>query len=256
MCDIPRRNFQRLEKLNERLISMKKTSKKYSNHVILFVFLASLAACVPPSTSSQGEMPPTLTELPEEIISTDTKEVVTETAASTDTATNTSTPSLPSLTPTPDYPIYAIQSAVSGMLITAASGAGVPGSEIVQLPASGGAEQQWRFVPVSGTEYFLIQSISGEVCLDSAGGRSYGEGWVLLQNPCNSSDSQQWMTIACSDGKPGCQVAPGSVWLKVKAGARVMDLPGDSLVSGEPINSNNMLHGGANQQWMLILIEP
>ena len=76
----------------------------------------------------------------------------------------------------------------------------------------------------------------------------------LIAESMQFIDSQQWITIPCVDDKPGCKLAPGSVWLIV--GGRVMDLPGDSQVSGEPINSNNMMHGGENQQWTLILIEP
>ncbi len=233
---------------------MKNASLRFPSLVILLVFLGALGACLPPSASSAGQNPVTSIEPLEVLNPTDTIPAVTETVASTGTASSTNTPSLPSATPTPDYPIYSIQSAVSGMLVTASTGVGVPGSEIIQLPASGAAEQQWRFVPVSGTEYFLIQSLVGEVCLDSSGGRSHGEGWVLLQNPCNSSESQQWTTKPCVDDKPGCKLAPGSVWLIV--GGRVMDLPGNSQVSGEPINSANMMHGGENQQWTLILIEP
>ena len=166
---------------------MKNASMTIPSLFILLVSLGGLVACAPSSTSSVDQNPVTSIELSEVLNPTYTILYVTETGSSTETASSTNTPSLPSATPTPDYPTYSIQSAVSGMLVSASAGAGVPGSEIIQLPASGGAEQQWRFVPVSGTDLFLIQSVSGDVCVDAAGGRSYGEGWVLLQNPCNSS---------------------------------------------------------------------
>ena len=129
---------------------MKNLSMRVPTIFILLVFLGGLGACVPPSASSVGQNPVTSIEPLEILNPTETIQVVTETVVSTETASSTNTPSLPSATPTPDYPLYWIQSAVSGMLVTASAGVGVPGSEIIQLPSSGGAEQQWRFVPVAG----------------------------------------------------------------------------------------------------------
>lgn len=137
-----------------------------------------------------------------------------------------------------------IQSALSQLVLA------VVDSHVEQQPADGADAQKWlKEDQPDGT--FLIQTLDGSRCLDSAGGAANGEGNLVQVKPCDGSAGQLWSSSACEASSEWACFTPGSFWLKSASG-RVLDLPGDSTAVGEKINTLGFAHGGKNQQWYIL----
>ncbi len=134
-------------------------------------------------------------------------------------------------------PRFNVTSAQSGKLVDVYGGSHAPGAAIIQWPANGGANQQWRFEPLGNDVYRIVAVHSGQV-LDVYG-RSTAAGADVIQWPWNGGPNQQWRVVALSSGMVEI--------VSVNSGM-VLDVFGAGSADGAKLIQWPR-HGGANQQW-------
>ncbi len=113
------------------------------------------------------------------------------------------------------------------------------GAKVIQWPANGGRNQQWRMVAVSGDAYAIISVHSGKV-LDVEGA-SVADGAPVIQWPWNGGANQQWRVEPTGDG---------AVRLVSVHSGKVVDVAGISTADGAPVIQWPW-NGGPNQQWRM-----
>jgi hypothetical protein len=82
----------------------------------------------------------------------------------------------------------------SGKCLAVAGASTANAAGVIQWTCNGGSEQQWNFVPASGTdEYTLHNGHSGQ-CL-AIGSASTAQGAKAIQWPCNGHAEQTWKYV-------------------------------------------------------------
>jgi Ricin-type beta-trefoil lectin domain-like/PQQ enzyme repeat len=114
----------------------------------------------------------------------------------------------------------------------------LPGTQIIQWPPNGGANQRWDFT-ANGAGYYTIRNASSGLFLADPGG-SPANGTPLQQLPQDGSDAQLWsLTISGS----------GYVF-RNKASGLVIDNTGYSLTAGTGMQLW-IATGISNQAWLI-----
>ncbi|MER6077906.1 RICIN domain-containing protein [Streptomyces sp. NPDC001833] len=93
---------------------------------------------------------------------------------------------------------YTIKNVNSGQLMDVSGWFTADGGSVVQWPSTGGANQQWNIVPVSGQLYKIVNRNSGKV-LDVQGA-SHWRGTALQQYADNGGNNQLWYFEPTSGG--------------------------------------------------------
>ncbi|MCO5996729.1 RICIN domain-containing protein [Actinoallomurus rhizosphaericola] len=78
----------------------------------------------------------------------------------------------------------------SGMLMDVSGASTANGGSVIQWPANGGANQQWRLTRLADNVYTLV-SVNSGLCLDVPN-QSTASGQQLQQWTCNGGANQQW----------------------------------------------------------------
>jgi Ricin-type beta-trefoil lectin domain-like len=167
--------------------------------------------------------------------------IYTLTVTGTDSSTGTTESALVSLTILPvavPNGTYTLTNNWSGFLLTDPSGSTAPGTQMVQSTATGGTEQQWKFV-FQPSGYYTIQNVASELYLTDTDSSST-PGTELEEQAVANDDSQLWSLTASSAG----------VLITNKATGLVIDDSGQSTTSGTGIILWTS-SGGANQVWTL-----
>ncbi|MFE9453939.1 RICIN domain-containing protein [Streptomyces sp. NPDC006739] len=85
---------------------------------------------------------------------------------------------------------YTIKNVNSGQLMDVYQNSTADGANVVQWPGNGGANQQWKIVPVSGQLFKIVNRNSGKVLdINSA---SHSRGAALQQYTDNGGNNQLW----------------------------------------------------------------
>ena len=115
------------------------------------------------------------------------------------------------------------------------------GARALQWTPHGGANQQWKFIPVGPPGvYNVIAAHSGKL-LDIEWG-STGDGARALQWPAHGGRNQQWRVTP----------VPGGYRLTAEHSGRALDVEAASRADGAPV-LQWAVHGGPNQVWRLNL---
>ncbi|WP_030238063.1 RICIN domain-containing protein [Streptomyces sp. NRRL S-350] len=85
---------------------------------------------------------------------------------------------------------YTIRNVNSGQLMDVSGGSTADGGSVIQWPATGGANQQWNIVPVSGQLYRIVNRNSGKVLDINAS--SHWRGTTLQQYSYGGGNNQLW----------------------------------------------------------------
>ncbi|MFE2972577.1 RICIN domain-containing protein [Streptomyces sp. NPDC059340] len=93
---------------------------------------------------------------------------------------------------------YTIKNVNSGQMMDVNGWSTADGASVVQWPSTGGANQQWNIVPVSGQLYKIVNKNSGKV-LDINGG-SHWRGTTLQQYAYSGGNNQLWYFEQTSGG--------------------------------------------------------
>ena len=126
----------------------------------------------------------------------------------------------------------------SGQLIDVAGVSTEVGGRVIQWPANGGRNQQWRFEWLSPGTFRIVSVHSGQV-IDVAGG-SPDDGARVIQWPWNGGINQQWRFEAMGD----------AFRIVSAFSDKVLDVAGgDTSVGAVMIQWPR--NGGANQHWRL-----
>jgi len=117
------------------------------------------------------------------------------------------------------------------------------GTAILQYPYTGGLNQQWQFVSVSGSNFNIVNVNSG-LLVDVPGG-SQNNGTAVIQYSSDGTDggiNQRWQCI--SIGANHFKI------VNVNSGL-ALDVLNTSLVEIAPILQDPYT-GGRNQQWQFV----
>ncbi|HEY8984695.1 MAG TPA: RICIN domain-containing protein [Streptomyces sp.] len=133
---------------------------------------------------------------------------------------------------------YTIKNVNSGQFADVYGWSGVDGASVVQWPGTGGANQQWSIVPVSGQLYRIVNRNSGKV-LDIGGGSPW-KGTALQQYAYNGGSNQLWYFEQTSGGYLIRNFANRQI-LEVKEGSTAN---GAAIQQWMPLNQ-------ANQVWTI-----
>ena len=134
-------------------------------------------------------------------------------------------------------PRFNVTSAATNKLVDVWGASQRAGAAVIQWPATGGPNQQWRFEPLGNDVYRIVAVHSGHV-LDVFGA-SKAAGADVIQWPWNGGANQQWRLVPLNGGL--VQIA------SVNSGM-VLDVYGASTADGAKLIQWPW-HGGANQQW-------
>ncbi|MET7697420.1 RICIN domain-containing protein [Streptomyces sp. NPDC005485] len=93
---------------------------------------------------------------------------------------------------------YTIKNVNSGQMMDVNGASTADGASVLQWPSTGGANQQWNIVPVSGQLYKIVSRNSGKV-LDINGG-SHWKGTTLQQYAYGGGNNQLWYFEQTSGG--------------------------------------------------------
>jgi ricin-type beta-trefoil lectin protein len=122
-----------------------------------------------------------------------------------------------------------------GLLLDMSGASTSSGGGLIQWYADGGANQNWNFIPVAGSENYLIQNGNSGLCLTTDG----VAGDQIVQFPCAGGINQIWHTpVTPSLVGAGTIMNPWS--------GLYMDVYGDSPWAGAGIDAY-YYNGGANQ---------
>jgi hypothetical protein len=138
---------------------------------------------------------------------------------------------------------YRITTSTSLALDVAGASRG-DGAAVIQWGINGGANQQWRFVPLGGTHYNIVNVNSGK-CLTAPGG-STAPGTGLVQWVCGRA-GQDWLGSFLSWGT---STSNQVVTFTLGNSQIAMDVPGGSGLWGTQL-ATWYVNGGANQSMFL-----
>lgn len=119
------------------------------------------------------------------------------------------------------------------------AGFGGAGTQLIQWPDNGGANQHWDVTSV-GAGYYKITSAANGLAIDVYGAGTYNGAGIILE-PYTGADSQLWQFVATDSGY--YQVVN-------KHSGLVIDVNGISKNQGAIIHQWQYV-GGLNQQWNL-----
>jgi beta-glucanase (GH16 family) len=132
---------------------------------------------------------------------------------------------------------YRIANRNSRLLMEVSGGSTADGAQVIQWPATGGANQDWRFVDKGSGYWSLVNRNSGK-CLDVSG-YSTADGAKVIQWTCNGGNNQQWKQIWLDSSH---------YELQARHSGKCLDVPNWSTSAGAQLNQWTC-NGGANQQW-------
>ncbi|GAB3890994.1 RICIN domain-containing protein [Kibdelosporangium lantanae] len=115
----------------------------------------------------------------------------------------------------------------SSMLMDASGASTTNGGKIIQWPANGGANQQWRVTRLADNVHTLVNVHSG-LCLDVPD-HSTTSGPQLQQWTCDGGPSQQWAADLV-----GSFTANEYMWVNVNSGLQI-GVAGSSTTSGAQV---------------------
>jgi Ricin-type beta-trefoil lectin domain-like len=121
------------------------------------------------------------------------------------------------------------------LLLDVSGGSTYPGAPVIDWYANGGANQNWLFLPASGSNTYEIVNVNSNMCLTTDG----VAGDQVYQEPCSGSQLQAWRTGLV----PG--TASAYTIQNVSSGL-YLDVNGDSPWPGASIDTW-YYNGGANQ---------
>ncbi|MDX3192974.1 RICIN domain-containing protein [Streptomyces sp. MN03-5084-2B] len=135
---------------------------------------------------------------------------------------------------------HVLKNAGSSMVLDASGASTAAGGKIIQWPAHGGANQQWRLTQVADNVFTVVNVNSG-LCLDVPEG-STASGVQLQQWTCTGAASQQWAADLVGS-------LTGSQYVLQNIGSGLaIGVPGSSTASGAPVAQLTGT-GAANQVW-------
>jgi spore coat protein A, manganese oxidase len=132
---------------------------------------------------------------------------------------------------------YTLQSVNSGQLLDVSGGGLANGTQVIQWPANGGANQQWTLKSIGNGQYTLMAVHSG-LLLEVSGGAS-ADGTKVQQWPATGAANQKWLIEDLGDGSFRV--------VNVMTG-KVLDVAGVSTAAGATVYQWAWT-GGANQRW-------
>jgi hypothetical protein len=133
---------------------------------------------------------------------------------------------------------YNLTNDASGMVLDDPAFSTAAGTQIIQWPANGGANQKWQFV-FQPSGYYTIQNVYSELYLTDPGDSS-SPGTALEQDPATNDSSQLWSLTASG----------GGYVVHNKGTGLVMDDPAASKKEDTGIILYTV-DGGINQTWSL-----
>ncbi|GHG02422.1 hypothetical protein GCM10017567_17050 [Amycolatopsis bullii] len=133
-----------------------------------------------------------------------------------------------------------LKNADSGMVVDASGASTATGGKIIQWPAHGGTNQQWRMTKIADNVFTAVNVNSG-LCLDVPGG-STATGVQLQQWTCTGGAGQQW-TADLVGSLTGNQYILQNVGSGLAIGV-------SSTASGAPVAQLGGT-GAANQVWTI-----
>jgi hypothetical protein len=140
----------------------------------------------------------------------------------------------------PSAATHVLKNAGSSMVMDASGASTTAGGKIIQWPAHGGANQQWRLTNVSDN-VFTVANVNSGLCLDVPDG-STANGTQLQQWTCTGAAGQQWAADLV-----GSLTGSQYVLVNVNSGL-VIGVTGSSSASGAPVGQVNGT-GAASQVW-------
>ncbi|GAA3900743.1 hypothetical protein GCM10023084_61470 [Streptomyces lacrimifluminis] len=133
---------------------------------------------------------------------------------------------------------YTIKNVNSGQMLDVYDNSTGDGASVVQWPSTGGTNQQWNIVPVSGQLYRIVNRNSGKV-LEMPNG-SHSRGTALKQNTYNGGSNQLWYFE---------QVSGGYVIRNFES-KQVLEVGNDSTANGAAVDQWMALNQ-PNQTWTI-----
>ena len=127
----------------------------------------------------------------------------------------------------------------SGLLLDVNGASTTQGTNVIQWPNNGGANQKWSLVSL-GNGYYNIVNLNSGMLLD-ANGASKTAGTQIIQWPNNGGLNQQWSLVSLGNGYYN---------IVNRNSGLLLDVNGASTTQGTNVIQwpNN---GGLNQQWSL-----
>lgn len=123
------------------------------------------------------------------------------------------------------------------LLLDVSGGSTYPGAPVIDWYSNGGANQDWLFSPVGGSNTYDIINVNSNMCLTTDG----VAGDQVYQEPCDGSLLQQWQT-GLTPGNASAYV------IKNISSGLYLDVSGDSPWAGASIDTW-YYNGGLNQQF-------
>ncbi|MDX3241091.1 RICIN domain-containing protein [Streptomyces sp. ME18-1-4] len=133
---------------------------------------------------------------------------------------------------------YTIKNVNSGQLMDVSGGSTADGGSVIQWPSSGGANQQWNIVPVSGQLFKIVNRNSGKVLDINAS--SHRKGTALQQYTYGGGNNQLWYFEPTS----------GGYVIRNFESRQVLEVGGGSTADGAAI-SQWMPLNQSNQAWTI-----
>ncbi|GHE14641.1 RICIN domain-containing protein [Streptomyces alanosinicus] len=142
-------------------------------------------------------------------------------------------------TPTVDpSTYYTIKNVNSGQLMDVNGWSSADGGSVVQWPSTGGANQQWNIVPVSGQLYKIVNRNSGKVLDVNAS--SHWRGTALQQYAYGGGNNQLWYFEQTS----------GGYLIRNFESRQILEVSNGSTANGATIDQWMPLNQ-SNQAWMI-----
>jgi hypothetical protein len=140
----------------------------------------------------------------------------------------------------PTATTHVLKNAGSSMVLDASGASTAAGGKVIQWPAHGGTNQQWRLTKLADNVFTLVNVNSG-LCLDVPDG-STASGVQLQQWTCTGAAGQQWAADLV-----GSLTGSQYVLENVNSGL-VIGVAGSSTASGAPVAQLGGT-GAAGQVW-------
>ncbi|MGV9360754.1 RICIN domain-containing protein [Amycolatopsis sp. NPDC003731] len=135
---------------------------------------------------------------------------------------------------------HVLKNAGSSQVLDASGASTATGGKVIQWPAHGGTNQQWRLTKVADNVFTLVNVNSG-LCLDVPDGSS-ASGVQLQQWTCTGGAGQQWAADLVGS-------LTGSQYVLVNAGSGLtIGVSGSSTANGAPVVQLGGT-GAASQVW-------
>ena len=133
------------------------------------------------------------------------------------------------------FTIHVTPDSSVGLLLDMSGGSTSPGGGLIQWYANGGNNQNWTFIPVGGTNNYMIQNANSQLCLTTDG----VAGDQLTQFQCAGGPNQIWHT-------PLSPTLIGAATIMNPWSGLYMDVYGNSPWAGAVIDAY-YYNGGDNQ---------